>query len=158
MSWVVFCLWSFSSDLEWLFLIKLSRFILRSVKRIPPVSPGFGRKSEMGGVGEKKGVDDLDISVLFKFFIGLYSCISYVIKHTYTKVYHLLWISLLLSETKVLVQKKEFLNIHEVPICLEGKTKQEQLPGSRACCQLSETAGGPAGDQICPPQCRCRCR
>ena len=60
---------------------------------------------------------------------------------------------MLLSETKVLVQKKEFLNVHEVPIFVfawEEKTKQEQLPGSRACCQLSKTAGGPAGDQICP--------
>ena len=70
MSRVVFCCWSFSSDLKWLFLIKLSHFILNSVKRMPPISPGFGRgagKSEVGGEGEKKGVDDLDISVFFNF-------------------------------------------------------------------------------------------
>lgn len=39
--------------------------------------------SEMGREGEKKGVHNLDSSVLFKFFIGWYSCISYAIKHMY---------------------------------------------------------------------------
>lgn len=52
-----------------MFLIRLSHFILNSVKRKPPISPGFGEgESKMGGEGEKKRVDDLDISVLFKFF------------------------------------------------------------------------------------------
>ena len=41
----------------------------------------------------------------------------------YIEVYHLLQISLLLFETKVLVQKEELLNVHAVPICLGEKNK-----------------------------------
>ena len=41
----------------------------------------------------------------------------------YIEVYHLLRISMLLFETKVLVQKEKFLNVHAVPVCLREKNK-----------------------------------
>lgn len=52
--------------------------------------------------------------------------------NTYTKVYHLLWISLLLSETKVLVQKKR-ISKHSWSSYLLGRKNK-----SRSSCQGRE--------------------